>query len=377
MKNFIMPYAPSVCAVGNDYVICVPIKRRALVYIAIGADKYYYHNNGIRISKPGVHMFRVPQKQLNQKKRYSVHIKPCYARLPFATVCAPEKRFDFKFTPVTKTEGINICHISDCHGSFNAPVEAGSYFGGDLDMLILNGDIQNFSQTVSQSLLPYKISSQIARGRLPVIITRGNHDLRGTAAQQLDELYPTDNGNFYYAARVGCMEFLVADCGEDKADTHKEYGETAAYHPFRREETNFIKRCVQSDIFFKTDIKYRFILCHVPFSVRNQENWGSEKTPFDIENDLYCEWCDLIRRNIRPKLFISGHFHEYEVIRKNAGSCTRGPLRDIGCDTLIGGMPVNGKKDFISANITVNDDGCEIVFCDRKRQIPKKENTYD
>ena len=364
---------PAVCAVEDSYIIAVPVKRRALVSVDIGGNTYYYHKNGVRISSAGVHMFRVPQKELNSVKKYSVSVRNVYARLPFALIKGKEKRFEFSFRPLEKTADIHICHISDSHGMFKEACRAGGYFSRkNLDLLILNGDIQNYSSRVSQTLLPYKIASRLTGGELPVIITRGNHDLRGKASQFLSDIYPSSRGDFYYTARVGCIEFLVADCGEDKIDSHREYGGSAAYHPFRLEETEFIERVADSNIFFEQGVKYRFVLSHVPFSVRNKESWGSEISPFDIENDIYCRWCDIIRQKIKPHLFISGHLHETEVYRRTDKECSRGPLRDIGCDTAICGGKTKKNKDFYSANITVNEFGCNIVFTNKEGKSPLK-----
>lgn len=370
---------PAVCAVEENYIIAVPVKRSAFVSVEVGGRLYHCHKNGVRISDAGVHMFCVPQRELNSAKRYSVLVRTVFARLPFTSLAGKEKRLDFSFRPLEKTQDIHICHISDSHGMYEEACGAGGYFSRDkLDLLILNGDIQDFSSRVSQTLLPYKIASRLTGGELPVIITRGNHDLRGKASQLLSELYPCAGGRFYYTARVGCIEFLVADCGEDKPDNHREYGGSASYHPFRLEETEFIERAAESGSFFAPEVKYRFILSHVPFSVRNKENWGREISPFDIEDDIYCRWCEIIKNKIKPQLFIAGHFHETEIYRRDDKECSRGPLRTVGCDTLIAGGKAKGKKDFYSANITVDKSGCDIAFANKEgRELLKLRSDFE
>ena len=155
---------------------------------------------------------------------------------------------------------------------------------------------------------------------------------------------------------------MVTDCGEDKVDEHREYGGTAAYHGFREEETEFIGSVAEKDGFLNK--KYRFVISHIPFPIRNTNPWGSEKAPFDIENDIYDEWTALVNESFNPQFFFGGHYHETELIRKDSERNTR----KVCCDILLGSKP-EGKTDFIGACVTVNRHCCLIRFVDKNRKV--------
>lgn len=361
---------PAVCVVEKNYVIAVPVRVSALIHIEVGGKKYFCHANGVRVSNARVQMFTIPQRELDGAGEYTVVCRRVFCRLPFNCILGHERRWVYSFHPVRKTEGIKICHISDTHGLRDAAVSSGRYFGEELDLLLLNGDIQDFSATESQLMLPYKIASDITGGRIPVILSRGNHDLRGAAAERLSKLYPCANGRSYYYAHVGCMCFLLLDCGEDKEDGHREYGSTAAFHPFRLEQTAYLEDLAREEHLLE-GIKYRFILSHIPFAIRNTEDYGRDRRPFDIENEIYDRWCAVLNQKIRPQLLIGGHYHETELVRQDAERNTR----RICCDILIGGMPLKKQKDYISANLTVYPNGCDIAFCDRNHHVVKMEQS--
>ncbi|MGN0522426.1 MAG: metallophosphoesterase family protein, partial [Eubacterium sp.] len=268
-----------------------------------------------------------------------------------------------------KNENINICHIADCHGRRKSSSESGKYFNEDLDLLILNGDISHTCSMENQILLNYKIASDITGGHIPVIISRGNHDLRGKKAEKLEYMFPTSNGKSYYTVTIGNMWFLLLDCGEDKVDTHREYHSTVAFHPFREEQTLFLNDVIKKGKYNDDNIKYRFVISHIPFPIRNTESFKNDEKPFDIENEIYNEWCNIINEHIKPQLFISGHLHEIEVVDKADERNTR----KICCDILIGSTPA-GTDDFISANLTINSNNCSVVFNNKRRSIVKENS---
>ena len=55
---------------------------------------------------------------------------------------------------------------------------------GDIDFLILNGDILDHSGDPSKFANIYIICSEITGGNIPVVFSRGNHDLRGNYAEK-------------------------------------------------------------------------------------------------------------------------------------------------------------------------------------------------
>ena len=140
-KNGILYADPTVCAVEDYYLIAVPVRKKVLMHVEIGGKRFFNHSNGVRVSDTCVQMFKVPSALLNEHKEYKIYFKQIYKRLAYSVSTGEEQALTYKFKPLEKTENINICHISDTHGQRKAPFGCGSFFGDDLDLLILNGDI--------------------------------------------------------------------------------------------------------------------------------------------------------------------------------------------------------------------------------------------
>lgn len=77
---------------------------------------------------------------------------------------------------------------------------------------------------------------------------------------------------------------MILDCGEDKRDHRIEYGHTAAFEEFRREETGYIENVIRhADSEYREDgVEYRLVIAYAPFSFQ-------EEPPFDIEEPLLCK----------------------------------------------------------------------------------------
>ena len=137
-----------------------------------------------------------------------------------------------------------------------------------------------------------------------MVFARGNHDLRGVHAEDLADYTPSDEGRTYFTFRLGDVWGIVLDCGEDKLDSQVEYGGTICCHAFRLRETAFLRRVIANakDEYEAPGVRLRLVVAHNPFS-------QVVEPPFDIEQDLYSEWCQLIKENIHPQLMLCGHIH--------------------------------------------------------------------
>ena len=221
----------------------------------------------------------------------------------------------------------------------------------------MNGDIPNHSGDVENFNSIYRIAAGITHGHCPVVFSRGNHDTRGIHAEEFGLYTPTQNGKTYYSFRVGSLWGLVLDCGEDKDDSHEEYGHTVCFHHFRQQETKFIKNIISNA---KTEydadgVKNRIVICHIPFTYVHE-------SPFDIEQDTYSEWAQLLRDYVHPQLMLFGHNHCERF-------CPVGDALDhLGqpCAAVIAGMPfkneANGIRRYAGAAIEMYADKAKIVF---------------
>ena len=358
---------PVVCAVDRYYQIMVPVRCETLMRVTVNGKDYYDHVNGVRRTSCPVQVFTVPMRELNEAGEYTLRYQRVISRQAYSCLKGREVSRRYSFRGIKDDGPVNVYVISDCHGIRNESIAACAYFDGAPDLLILNGDVSSSCATEEESLLPLDIAWAVTGGTVPCVVTRGNHDLRGTYSEKLNDYIPTCNGKTYYQVCLGPLWLLVLDCGEDKDDGHREYGGTAAYHAMRLDETDFLHAVADdpSAGFLDPSVKHRIIVSHIPFSYRDR---GTEKgeRPFDIEDDIYTDWAAVLKDRIHPDLSIAGHHHRCEVwpvgSEKNA--------RSAGCPVLIAGKPVHGgDRNCIGAAVTLSDGQAHVRFTDKRRTI--------
>jgi len=362
---------PTVCAVGNEYQIIVPVKFNMLFSVRVGSKEYYNHSNGIKISTTKLQRVKVPMEELDREKKYTVVVRKMIKRKPYRSItAAKEICIDYDFRPIEKTEDINIYQIADSHGFIEESTKAAFNFKKDIDLLILNGDVANASETFDEIITCYKIASNVTEGSVPCIISRGNHDLRGRYAEVLVDHMPNRNGNSYYTFRVGCIWGILVDCGEDKIDAHEEYGRTICCHEYRQDVTDYINKIIKSEEYKNDGIKYRLVLSHVPFSYRCQ-------APFDIESDTYTQWCRLLKENIEPDLLIAGHLHVCAVSDFGGKYDTYGQP----CPVIIGSALNKNKGteksvEYTGVGVVLNKEKAEVTFTSNLGKFEKQTVKY-
>ncbi len=362
--NNVLKMHPTVCVVGKTYQIKVVTWCDAFVSIRVGDKTYYNHSNGIKIAKAGVQSFTIPSKKLDEAKAYTVIAQPVIDRCPYYPRTGETVETEYNFKPLEKTEDINIYHLADVHGWKEQSVAAAKFFDEETDLLILNGDIVSYSNTINDMLLCYEIASDITEGTIPCIISRGNHDLRGYGAEDLAKYMPGDNGKSYYTFRIGCIWGILVDTGEDKADNSEEYGGSICCHEFRLEQEEMIKEVIENakNEYEEEDVKYRLVISHVPFTFKR-------KGKFDIERDIYTNWSKLLKENVKPNFMLCGHTHDF-CISENGSE-----YDDLGqpC-TIIVGSDVNSDTSDVTnvvagAFIKLNLNSADVKFNTQKQII--------
>ena len=151
------------------------------------------------------------------------------------------------------------------------------------------------------------------------------------------------------------------DCGEDKPDGNKEYGHTICCHAFRMRETEFLKRVIRNaESEYKAEgVTKRMVICHIPFTYTLQP-------PFDIEQELYREWTQLIGENIKPDFYLCGHMHELAVWYPKSAHDSKGQ----SCPVIVGGTPVTYDGDeYIGCAIEYGDETVKVAFTDKDKNV--------
>ncbi len=343
---------PAVFAIRDYYRIMVPSKSPILFWVEVNGKKYYDHSNGIIRSAHPIHGVSVPMKELDAAGEYTVAYRKIPERKPYFNEPSEPEYATYKFRPVPTEGKINIYHLADTHGDFEKSSVAGSYFGEDIDLLILNGDTANSSGSTDYFMIIYQLCEALTHGERTCLFSRGNHDMRGICAELVEQWLPCDRGISYFPFRVGSLWGLVLDCAEDKRDEGVEYGWVNCCHEFRLDETEFIRDLTEkADTEWGADgVKYRLVIAHQPFTHKQQP-------PFDIEQDIYAEWVKLLDASVKPQAMIAGHMHETRV--SFSGDDYDNGVGQI-CPLIVGACP--GKNRYTGCAITLDGDKLSYVF---------------
>ena len=353
---------PAVYAVGKNYQIMVSVTRPVVMWVRVGDKNFYDDSNGILRSACTTHRMIVPMELLDVAGEYTICFREVYDRKPYFAELSDVMEYTRAFRPVKEDGVIHIYHIADAHNKVQEPVAAGNYFGDALDLLVLNGDIPNHSGKLEYFTAIHEIAGNITKGEIPVIFSRGNHDMRGIYAEKLEEYVPTDCGRSYYTFRLGRIWGMVLDCGEDKRDDNEEYGHTVCCEDFRCRQTEFIRNVIANakDEYEAEGVKNRIVICHYPFT-------DTLKFPFDIEVELFTQWARLLRENVKPQLLLFGHMHEAYVSHPGDEHDKKGQP----CAAIVASEV---RKDaFLGGAIELDYDRCTVKFTDTEGVIKTQE----
>jgi len=346
---------PSVFAIDGRYQIIVPFAHAAIVWVKVGDSTYYDDANGILKSNNYVHKVDVPMDELVREKTYTLCYRKMINRTPYFPESEDTVELTYSFKPV-EGSNINIYHISDAHNMEDAPIEAGKYFGDALDLLILNGDIPDHSGDTANFNSIYRICSGITEGSLPIVFSKGNHDTRGIYGEAFHEYTPSDNGKPYYTFRLGSLWGLVLDCGEDKDDSHDAYSYTTCFHNYRLKETKWLEEIISKEEYNEEGIKHKIVISHVPFSY-------IQKPPFDIEQELYRYWTELVSNKIKPELLLYGHTHVCKIYEPGSDFDA---YKLQTCPAVVGSQPNHKDGTFTGCAITLGEEKPMIIFNSNK-----------
>ena len=350
--------APIVFAVEDSYQIVIPVNAECLMWVQIGDKTYYDDTNGILRSLSDVHRVTVPMSVLDAEKKYTLWLRPVTLRRGWKSETEEAVSYTYPFHPVPATGARAYC-ISDSHGRIDEPVAAAKAFG-DMDFLILNGDLANSFDDPDQLLNACRLADKIVGGSKPVVSARGNHDLRGKYSEKTALYMPQCNGHTYYTFRFGSVWGLVLDCGEDKRDDHIECGHVFCCRHFREQETDFIRHVIAhaDEEYLADGITTRVVIAHYPFSMKL---WPD----YDFEEDIFSEWTRLMRESVKPHLWICGHMHISDVWEPGCPRDTFGQ----SCPIVLSGVPKDG---YAGCGYTFGDNAVEATHTDHEGKVLRK-----
>lgn len=354
-------YNPSVCVIGNEYEIIVNAKENGLLSVRVAGETFEEDNTGCLYSEKSIAKIRVPQSALDQAKSYEVLYRKAIDRKAYFSEFGDEETATFAFKPLEKTEKIHAYHIADVHYNFDIALKTATFFGDELDLLIVNGDIGEV-ETEENYFEVAKFVGDVAKGELPVLFIRGNHDTRGKLAEKYADYFPTNGKATYFTFEVGCLAGVAFDCGEDKEDTHLHtdgrpvYNGCNNFKKFRIKETEWLKK-----VMLPTD-KIPFVVGHIP-PVHTTSHHGDV---FDIERDLYAEWDNQFDR-LGAKFMLCGHMHRAYVLLEDDARNTLPHTYPVivGSACYFGQQPM----ELWGTALTIDKDGALVQFTDQDQRV--------
>jgi predicted phosphodiesterase len=330
-----MPYDPGVFVVGHDYQIIFFTDVAGIGWVEIGGVRYTDEEAGV-LRYGNVHKIPVPGEALDRARRYTVVFVEYAEKPPYYPKGVERVRREYVFTPL-EGDTYRIFQFADTHARTEGPL-ALYRETGECDLIVLNGDINDSSRTTDHFRTAFVLAAGAARGERPIVYSRGNHDTRGHAAQQLLDYIPPacrdGRRETFYSFRQGSLWGLVLDCGEDKDDGSVEYGGTVFFSEHRRRETAYLHSLIESkeEEYAAPGIRTRLAVCHIPIVERY-------KGQFDIENDVYDEWTRLLSE-MGIDLLLCGHMHRAYILPPHAEG-----KRDAACPTAVCSIPSVKRED--------------------------------
>ena len=348
---------PSVFVIGREYEILLYAKKNGLLSVEVDGVTYYEDNAGTLATEKCYAKIRMPQSVLDAAKGYTVCYRESINRKAYFSELGETEREYFAFKPLEKSEDLHIYHVADVHYSFEQAVSMATFFGEELDLLVVNGDIGEV-ETETNYFEVCQFVGNVAHGEIPVIFARGNHDTRGRLAERFTDYFPANGKQTYYSFEVGCLRGIVLDCGEDKPDANAEYGGVNDFEGFRRRETEFLRSLTPAED------KLTFAVSHI-CPAQNIRERGSI---FDIEDEVYRAWNTELAR-LGVSFMLSGHIHKAYLLEPNDARS----LRPHSYPVIVGSAKCGKRKDgnvtLWGTALTLKGDSLLVQFTDQNREV--------
>lgn len=286
---------PTVFIVEDTYQIVFATDAKGLAWVEIGGVKYEDSLNGLMNWERKYHKISVPQAALDAAGSYVINFRslsdrPAYDPVPGSTVSRT-----YPFSPIPQDRDPVFFCASDQHNDNSNALKISQ--SKSFDVYVFTGDYLNDLSSDAQLKLFLDYTGSVTQGKKPTIYARGNHEIRGSQCHNLFRVsgYSEKTGAYYTVKMPGIFG-LVLDGGEDKVDSSASYGGTVQFEAYRKEQTEWLKRVVQSREWEKYPV--RMVFAHVPFPFYASGAFES----------VYKEWTELLDQ-MGVSLVISGHTH--------------------------------------------------------------------
>ena len=290
-------YEPVVYAVEDTYQIVFSTNHPATAWVEIDGESYYDLFAGSMKSKDTVHKITVPQEKLDKAKAYSIHAEKMIYRGPFGGFKGNEISKEYSFRPVDSSDGLVYYTMTDVHHAEKGAVPAANSVE-NLDFLVILGDSVGMVEYESDVQFSNLLAYNVTKGEIPVVYSRGNHEIKGAYAEELYKYVGSKNEEFYYWFTLSDVFGINLDLGEDHNDGWWEYYGTDQFDLYREKQTQFLQELVQNKPYEEYD--YTLVTCHIPIQfVNNRKDHEGTKA----------QWTQLLNQ-IQPDMAVYGHQHD-------------------------------------------------------------------
>ena len=151
--------------------------------------------------------------------------------------------------------------------------------------------------------------------RWPLLFVPGNHDVRGQRARELHDCLPGWPGQadlpYCQAVRLGPIGLVMLDTGEDKPDRHPVFAGTAAYEPYRKAQTEWLREALASPAM--ATAPFKIAACHIPLRGVPGESDGTTLEGYANHcGDAARQWLPVLAEH-GVRLVLSGHTHSTRI----------------------------------------------------------------
>ncbi len=333
---------PMVVDNGEGYSVVFSTSDCGTGYIEYtydGKDYKVYDATGGRLNADGkIHSMSVPYEHL-QNNSYKVGSVRIIEQYSYGSRRGKEVVSDEYTLSYVGGDDRNILVISDWHTMLDKAYDAIGYLG-DYDSVILLGDSSpgvDFEDQVIRNIVQF--GGQVSGGTKPILYVRGNHETRGAYAGEIMTSLGLDS--FYYKSESDPYTFIILDSGEDKDDSHIEYGGMTDYNTSRAEMIKWLGGT-------EAENEKVITLSHA---------WQIS----EVEEELSLAGWDEIDR-LGTRLIISGHTHQCRLI----GEGSEEEQKIFSAHPDIIGYMDGGKsgEKYIASKMTLSSDGIDLIAYD-------------
>lgn len=293
-------YKPVVYAVEDNYQIIFSTNSEATAWVEIGGENYYDTYNGSTKKYTKIHKIEVPMNALDTAKKYTVHTQRSIYCGPFGGFLGRDISLSTNFKPVDTSDGIQYLSFSDIHMN-DWQAEKTASFVENYDFLVLIGDLISDVETFDDANFNNKVAYSITKGEVPVVYARGNHDVKGVYAEELDKFVGSKDGRFYFNFYFDNVYGVVLDIGEDHNDDWWEFYGTAHYEEYRNAQVEFLNEEIAKKDY--DNFEYHLVACHIPIAFVNSRH---DHTQIKAELTNLLNQMDI-------DMFICGHQHQLMI----------------------------------------------------------------